>query len=117
MVFSVCTVWCEAKKIVPQAKSGHVQRSVIDVFVNSMTREKAVMAFVVTQEAPQTHSTRGQRRGLLRLAWRGPPQGVRAAQNQGELPVGTGFDYPPANATFSRARRESAPSGTRGELL
>ena len=34
-----------------------------------------------------------------------------------ELLDGRGFDYPPANITFAKAGRETAPQGTQGELL
>lgn len=100
-----------------QVKSGHVQRNVIGDLVNSMTREKAVMAFLVTLEPA---SKPMQLEAIAAGYYDSPGWGRHYERVQirtiEELLGGKGFDYPPANITFTKAGRESTPLGTQGEV-
>ncbi len=108
----------KAKKIVVQVKSGHVQRNVIGDLRNSMRRDKAVMAFLITLEPA---SKPMQLEAIAAGYYDSPGWGRHYERVQirtiEELLAGQGFDYPPANMTFNKAVRESAPKGTQGELL
>jgi len=104
------------KKIVVQVKSGHVQRNVVGDLINSMNREKAVMAFLVTMDLPTRPM---QTEALAAGYYDSPGWGRRYERVQmrtiEELLSGRGFDYPPANITFQRSEREDV-QGEQGRM-
>ena len=106
-----------AKKVVVQVKSGHVQVSHVRDLAHVVEREKAVMGFLITMEVPSKpmltealatgyYHSPGWNRDYPRLQ-------IRTIE---QLLAGQHFEHPPTNVTLAQAERVKE-AGEQAELF
>ncbi|MHB0859612.1 MAG: site-specific DNA-methyltransferase [Anaerolineae bacterium] len=117
VLFFVDEAKAAAKKVVVQVKSGHVQSSYIRDLSHVVTREKAVMGFLISLERPSGPMvTEALGAGFYHSpGWNRdyPRMQIRTIE---ELLAGKVFDFPQANVTLATAERVKA-EGSQAELF
>ena len=95
-----------AKKVIVQVKSGHVQVSHVRDLAHVVEREKAVMGFLITMEAPSKPMlTEALATGYYQSpGWNRdyPKLQVRTIE---QLLAGQHFEHPPTNVTLAQAEK------------